>query len=339
MKTENDQKPDKQILSDSAEVSEISESVEKSSITKNTNAQTNVNIMVEIGNKLKRAREEKGISESEIIAQIKISHTYLKAIESGHWEIIPSPIYTRAFVNDYARALKLDLSSEFPKNEFSLKVKDKPINNSTDFSSKQKLLSTGFNRNKNNYMLMFAVALIAIFIGFGILYFDKNNFLISSDKVTNTTNINVQPSQTENINNSTNVLQVPTIANLAQIIPQNIPQNLSQALPSTNLKPIAQDLVITKVEDVKTNNLPNENDENFLAITTTESSWVQISRSSGAVISEFLLTKDKSFSQKIIPPFNLIVGNARSVTIMFSGKEINIDKNLTVNGNARLFVK
>ena len=53
-------------------------------------------------------REEKGISLDEISRETKISRRHLEAIEAGDFDKLPGPVYARAFLRHYAKAVGLD---------------------------------------------------------------------------------------------------------------------------------------------------------------------------------------------------------------------------------------
>jgi cytoskeleton protein RodZ len=61
-----------------------------------------------VGGRLQRAREERGLSLSQIAASTKIARTSLEAIERDDVKRLPGGIYTRAFVKAYAEAVGLD---------------------------------------------------------------------------------------------------------------------------------------------------------------------------------------------------------------------------------------
>lgn len=64
--------------------------------------------MEELGRALKEAREEKGISLAQISEMTKIHRRHLEAIEAGAFDQLPGPVYARAFLRHYARAVGLD---------------------------------------------------------------------------------------------------------------------------------------------------------------------------------------------------------------------------------------
>lgn len=67
--------------------------------------------MSELGEQLKRAREEKQISLDEIQALTKIQKRYLQAIENGDFDKLPGAFYTKAFIKSYAEAVGLNYDS------------------------------------------------------------------------------------------------------------------------------------------------------------------------------------------------------------------------------------
>jgi len=62
----------------------------------------------ELGDLLREARLEKGMSLEEVENLTKIRKRYLQAIEEGDYKVLPGPFYVRAFVKSYAEAVGLD---------------------------------------------------------------------------------------------------------------------------------------------------------------------------------------------------------------------------------------
>ncbi len=63
-----------------------------------------------VGEKLKNAREEKGLSLQEVALALKISTKTLKAIEEGNEKNFPAKTFLRGFIQSYASYLKLDVN-------------------------------------------------------------------------------------------------------------------------------------------------------------------------------------------------------------------------------------
>ncbi|WLR46890.1 helix-turn-helix domain-containing protein [Halobacillus litoralis] len=63
---------------------------------------------MEIGERLREARESKGLSLESLQETTKIQKRYLQAIEKNEFQVLPGKFYTRAFIREYASAVGLD---------------------------------------------------------------------------------------------------------------------------------------------------------------------------------------------------------------------------------------
>jgi cytoskeleton protein RodZ len=61
-----------------------------------------------IGERLRQAREAKGVSLDEIASQTRIPVRHLQHIESGDWEALPASTYSIGFVRAYGNMVGLD---------------------------------------------------------------------------------------------------------------------------------------------------------------------------------------------------------------------------------------
>lgn len=61
-----------------------------------------------LGEKLRQAREERGISISEVAEQTRISPHYLESIENDDYRPLPGGIFNKGFVKSYAKYVELD---------------------------------------------------------------------------------------------------------------------------------------------------------------------------------------------------------------------------------------
>ncbi|MFE6705737.1 helix-turn-helix domain-containing protein [Bacillus thuringiensis] len=63
--------------------------------------------MTELGQKLKEAREAKGLTIDQLHEITKIQKRHLVAIEEGNYDVLPGAFYARAFIKQYADAVGL----------------------------------------------------------------------------------------------------------------------------------------------------------------------------------------------------------------------------------------
>jgi cytoskeleton protein RodZ len=64
--------------------------------------------MPTLGEELKRRREERQITLSEISEATRIGIRFLKAIDSDNYSVLPGGIFTRSFIRAYAREIGMD---------------------------------------------------------------------------------------------------------------------------------------------------------------------------------------------------------------------------------------
>lgn len=64
--------------------------------------------MAEIGYRLIRAREARGLTLEDAERDTRISRRYLEALECEQFEVIPAPVYARGFLRSYSQYLGMD---------------------------------------------------------------------------------------------------------------------------------------------------------------------------------------------------------------------------------------
>ncbi|GAB4322957.1 MAG: hypothetical protein Kow0010_04000 [Dehalococcoidia bacterium] len=69
---------------------------------------TNEGRLPEIGESLRRARAERGITIEQAAEQTRISAAFLRALEAEAFDQLPAPVYVRGFLRSYATFLGLD---------------------------------------------------------------------------------------------------------------------------------------------------------------------------------------------------------------------------------------
>jgi cytoskeletal protein RodZ len=67
-----------------------------------------VSRLSELGQLLRKARLEKGISLEDMQETTKIRKRYLEAIEDGNYKLLPGNFYVRAFIKSYSESVGLD---------------------------------------------------------------------------------------------------------------------------------------------------------------------------------------------------------------------------------------
>jgi len=72
-------------------------------------------LICEIGVKLEKAREHKGLTKDQVLKELKFNVSFLDALESGQWSEMPGEVYALGFLRQYAELLGLDLSTDIER--------------------------------------------------------------------------------------------------------------------------------------------------------------------------------------------------------------------------------
>lgn len=127
-----------------------------------------------VGEKFRNKRLEKEIELEDASEELQISETYLKAIENGNFDELPSEVYVKNFLQSYCVFLKLNFDEIFKEYEreksIHQMVKKADIETFTKKSKKKSKYWYSFitfNLLKNLVLILLVIASLA-FLGFKI---------------------------------------------------------------------------------------------------------------------------------------------------------------------------
>lgn len=249
-----------------------------------------------IGEKLKNKRLEKGISIEEIQKKTKIRTKYLQAIEENNFDIIPGTVYAKAFIKEYARQLNLDereIIDEYQKIVNVKKVKEIKDNNEEK------------NDDKNifKYISVITIVIVLIILSF-LLYrmFFKNSGTQEMQKNTLTTE---EIAKEENRNIEENEADDSEDAGI-----QTNDTDKNEELKNGN---IDQDI------GNESENIARYEDDNTIEVIAENKSWLQVTADGQKVFEDFISPGGSSkFSadEKI----ELKIGNGAAIKIKSGNK-------------------
>lgn len=128
-------------------------------------------ILSELGNRLKEAREAKGLTLEELQEITKIQVRYLVGIEEGNYSMMPGKFYTRAFIKQYAEAVDLvpeELFEEY-KDEVPTTVNDELPQNLSRVNSRRSL--DGGSSKVFDILPTILIAILVLAVVFLVWYF------------------------------------------------------------------------------------------------------------------------------------------------------------------------
>lgn len=293
--------------------------------------------MTELGDKLKQARREKGLSLDDLQQITKIQKRYLVAIEEGNYAVMPGKFYARAFIKQYAEAVGLDSATLF--DEFESEVPDTPqqevVNNEpTRVQSKRNPMpaqSVGNQTNSRNRFFdilpKILIALFIVFILFIIWFFLLNKQDNSTEKVkTDTSNPTVK---VEDSTKDKDTSKDTTSKDITKKDTTSDDKKSTEEANKDKKEDTSKELEITKGEtsgNATTYTVKNT-DKMALSLSATGDSWIGVSDASGATIQNVTLSAQNPSAEIDLgtnKTVSVVIGNSPVTTVKINDKQLEL---------------
>jgi len=137
-----------------------------------------------LGEKLRQAREERGISLSEVAEQTRISSLYLESIEKDDYKPLPGGIFNKGFVKSYAKFIGFD-EEEALSDYARLAAENEIVTEHDQRVYRPEVLTDDRTSSSMVPTILFAGVILALMTG-GILF--VLNYIQNQDPQTANTN-------------------------------------------------------------------------------------------------------------------------------------------------------
>lgn len=155
---------------------------------------------ITLGEKLRQAREERGISVSEVAEQTRISALYIQSIENDDYRALPGGIFNKGFVKSFARYVGIDEQEAL--QDYAALMGSQNISNVDEPKTYRPQVMTDDNRSSSTAKtVVFAVIILGL-MAFGILAL--KNYLQANQTETAVGNANVSTDLNANLPNPAN---------------------------------------------------------------------------------------------------------------------------------------
>lgn len=167
-----------------------------------------------LGEKLRQAREERGISLSEVAEQTRISPHYIQSIENDDYKPLPGGIFNKGFVKSFAKYVEIDEQEALL--DYSRLIAEKESQGEEQLKTyRPEVLTDDRTRNSMIPTVIGAVIILGL-MSAGILFLV--NYLRSQPNTpaanVATANTNSNGASSANSNSSTSPANVPDMATL-----------------------------------------------------------------------------------------------------------------------------
>lgn len=279
-----------------------------------------------VGEKLRRAREARGESVTDVGYALKLTTRQIEAMESDRFDLLPGRAFARGFLRNYARYLGLDgaaLLADLDRSASSPAVELSPLSNADG------VIPAGV-RSRSAHFPAAAVAgvlLLAVIVGWFFDWFqlpEEDAGGVEAPFTEPEPTLFPAPSEPEP------AAAEPLAPPAAATVP---PAGVAPAMPA----PSATAPSVT-APPAPPEAAAADADVGRLVFHYEGESWIEVRDANGKIIYSGTSARGTSRTVQGKPPFTLVVGNAPEVSLEYQGKPLDLAPHTKV-GVARLTVQ
>lgn len=301
-----------------------------------------------VGQYLRAAREQRGVSVGEVASLLKLSVRQVEAIEADDWQRLPGQTFARGFLRNYARLLQLDGDMLLAHLEASLAPE--PVKIELARTASGELPRPGSARRRDMAVALGAAGMVVVALG--IYFLLPDNFwedtvepLLAStpapaveEKVPDAEpqpeppQAAVPAAPADAVAGDANAAAVPAApgapaeAPAAASAPISAPAPALPAVdkPAAAVPPAAQPAPAPVPAAQGAITPPGQGK---LSFEFAKPSWVEVKDKSGQILLSQLQPAGSQKELAGTPPFSLVVGNASTVKVFYNGKPVSLIPN------------
>ena len=308
-----------------------------------------------IGQYLRAAREERGLSLPEVAGLLKLTQRQVEAIEGDDWQRLPGQTFARGFLRNYARLLQLDGDMLLAHLEASMAPE--PVNIELARTASGELPRPGYAKRRDLVAVFGAAGMVLVALG--IYFLVPDDFwattvepLLASqpaapagdDKPSGdggaaqstplaTTSEAPKVGSTDNEAPSAVSAALPTeqaVTPASSAVPaEPVPDKAPPAGTPSGAAAAAVDPVAAPTPAAQGAITPPGKGK--LSFEFAKSAWVEVKDKTGQTLLSQLQPAGSQKELAGTPPFTLVVGNASNVKVFFNGKPVLLTPNEVSN--------
>lgn len=269
------------------------------------------------GEQLAAARQSRGMSIGEIAQQLKLSPWQVEALESNDVKRLPSPVFVRGFIRNYARLLKLD-----PALVMSVAEHNAPTP-PLDSAALERSAEVPFPAARNTNWSLYAIAAAVVLIPLAVYEFYPADAPEQDGK----------SAQVDTAQQAAPVVAETTTTEAASV---SAPPLLTHV--TNELKADASPRGMASPAAEATAPARRAPGEQIVKLHFTRSSWVEIRDRNGQKIFSQLNAPGTDQVVSGLAPLSLVVGNANGVQVTHNEQPVDLEPYIKVDV-ARLTLK
>jgi cytoskeleton protein RodZ len=274
-----------------------------------------------VGERLRAAREDRGLTVEQAADRLRLTRTQINHMEADAFASLGAPVFARGFLRNYARLLELDAEALLAEISGQAPGMQTPV--ADPRREEDNVPLAGQASFWSNTWFLGAMLLLVVFIGVPVvLYFWLNAGepeVVTADTQTLLVPQAVPSADTAPADTAPSVLPAPEAAEAA-------PTDVA-ATPAAEAEPAAPQaapVATTGAEPAEPAKPPVPAAVATIRLKFAQPAWTEISDADGEVLLRALIPAGEEKVLDGKPPYKLVIGNARSVSLNYKGREIDL---------------
>jgi cytoskeleton protein RodZ len=268
-------------------------------------------VFVGAGAQLRAAREAAGLSLDQVAQQLKLAPRQVKALEEENFGVLPGRTFTRGFMRNYARLLNLDpdlLVAHLPDAAHAPSLEPPPLHSTGTTMAE---LPTAHARAPSFGRWLIPLVLVASIVAAAGYEWYRGRPAAGHAAPPRATE--TAPAQTTP-NTSTTPLPNPVAPDSGAPGTAAPPATSGGLAPSGTAQPARSPQAAAGDAAV----------DAVLVIRYEGPSWTEIRDSAGQTLISRLVDADSVEPFDGAPPFSVVIGNAKAVTLVYHGQPVDL---------------
>lgn len=265
------------------------------------------------GETLRRQREALGLSVSEVANSLKLNPRQVEALESGRFDQLPGTAFTRGFLRNYARLLKIDPAPLLAGLQASVTSETVELSPASNAQGDMPQVGRGRFRRSVIPGVLAALALFGIVVAGW--YYDTQRKKVADELIASA------PAPAEEAASTPPAGGVPAAEGDAGKAPEVTPAAAGPAAGQTTQTAVPLPVPV-KVEEPAPAPAAVAGGKDRLVFDFAQDAWIEVKDKNGKVVVTKLGRAGSREEFEVAPPMAVVIGNARSVKLERNGQPV-----------------
>lgn len=264
---------------------------------------------VDIGTRLRQAREGKKLSVEVVAAQLKLRAVTLTYLEENRYEELPGETFVRGYIRSYANLLELD------GNDLARMYEPEQVPGKSNYAPLRNIE----RKNRTRFILVLLVALVLVIAGLGYYWWQEQQ--VQQERVVQSEQQTQAPSPEIQVEGVDGILHIQSLDELSATTAE---MELEEVPLHTAVMPEQE--VQAQADQEAEQNQPGE-----LQLSFIEDCWIRITDADGNELASGLKRAGEELVVTGEAPYEIHLGYAPGVFISFNGQQVDFDSSIRGN--------